>query len=96
MELAEILQGQDLPDWQVEALLDANAVELGFGSHYVAVPEPDSPEGYRGMERFISTVDAAELYLLCMHPHGMVIPWPATERYPSSVRRPVTDAMCDR
>ena len=61
MELTKLLKDHDLSEWEVEALLEANAVELGFGSRYVAVPESDSRAGYRDMERFISTVDDAEL-----------------------------------
>jgi hypothetical protein len=50
------LQQSDLPDWQKEALLEADQVEAGYGTRYIAVPEADSGEGYRDMEDFIATV----------------------------------------
>ena len=61
VELAEILQEHDLHEWQVEALLEADAVELGYGSRYIRVPRADSHEAYRDMERFIMTVDDERL-----------------------------------
>ena len=39
-----------------EVLLEADQVEAGYGSRYIAVPEADSNEGYRDMEDFIATV----------------------------------------
>lgn len=54
--LAEVLQERDLPDWQKDALLEADQVELGYGERYISVPKADSRQGYRDMERFIGTV----------------------------------------
>jgi hypothetical protein len=39
-----------------ELILEADAVDRWLGTRYVALPEADSREGYRDMERFISTV----------------------------------------
>ncbi len=55
-DLGDFLQQSDLPDWQKEALLEADQVEAGYGTRYIAVPAADSGEGYRDMEDFIATV----------------------------------------
>jgi hypothetical protein len=55
-DLAEILQQRDLPEWQRQTLLEADQVEAQYGSRYIGVPQADSHEGYRDMERFIVTV----------------------------------------
>jgi hypothetical protein len=55
-ELGAFLQQSNLPEWQKEALLEADQVEAGYGTRYIAVPEADSNEGYRDMEDFIATV----------------------------------------
>jgi hypothetical protein len=60
-DLAELLQDYDLPDWQKEELLEADQVDRLYGSRYIAVPEADSHEGYRDMERFILTVQDERL-----------------------------------
>jgi len=56
VELVEVLQDHDLPDWQKEDLLEADRVDRFYGSRYIGVPEADPHEGYRDMERFILTV----------------------------------------
>jgi len=60
-ELATVLQGHDLADWQQEELLEADQVEQFYGSRYIRVPEADPHEGYRDMERFIYTVQDERL-----------------------------------
>jgi hypothetical protein len=55
-DLVQVLQDYDLADWQKEELLEADQVERFYGSRYIGVPEADSHEGYRDMERFILTV----------------------------------------
>jgi hypothetical protein len=55
-DLGAFLQQSDLPDWQKEALLEADQVEAGYGTRYIAVPAADSGEGYRDMEDFIATM----------------------------------------
>lgn len=68
-ELATVLQDHDLAthprkgvaDWQKEELLEADQVEQFYGSRYIRVPEADSHEGYRDMERFIYTVQDERL-----------------------------------
>lgn len=44
-----------------EAVLEADAIDRGLGTRYVALPEADSREGYRDMEAFIDTVTDARL-----------------------------------
>lgn len=61
VELATVLQDHDLADWQEEELLEADRVERFYGSRYIRVPEADSHEAYRDMERFISTVQDEHL-----------------------------------
>jgi hypothetical protein len=47
---------RELPDWQQEMLQQARQIEEGYGIRYHQVPEQDSYESYRDMERFIPTV----------------------------------------
>ncbi|PKO21169.1 MAG: hypothetical protein CVU38_16225 [Chloroflexi bacterium HGW-Chloroflexi-1] len=54
--LGSLLEQQDLPDWQKQAVLEADAVERGYGTRFIAVPQMDSHEAYRDMEDFIATV----------------------------------------
>lgn len=61
VDLAEVLREHDLVDWQKDELLEADRVEQFYGSRYIRVPEADSHEAYRDMERFISTVQDERL-----------------------------------
>jgi predicted nucleotidyltransferase len=61
VDLATVLQDHDLADWQEEELLEADRVERFYGSRYIRVPEADSHEAYRDMERFISTIQDERL-----------------------------------
>ncbi len=45
-----------VPDWQREALEEADHVERGVGTRYVAVPRDETHDAYRDMEDFILTV----------------------------------------
>jgi hypothetical protein len=45
-----------VPDWQRESIQEADRVEAGFGSRFLAIPPEGSHEGYRDMEAFITTV----------------------------------------
>jgi hypothetical protein len=54
-------QEEHVPDWQRELLQDADRVEVGFGSRFIAIPSEDSHEGYRDMEAFIATVRSPRL-----------------------------------
>jgi len=60
-DLAEILQERDLPEWQRQTLLEADQVEAQYGSRYIGLPEADSHQGYRDMDRFITTVEDERL-----------------------------------
>lgn len=53
---ADLLAGRRLPDWQKQQVLAADAVERGYGTRFVAVPQVDSHEAYGDMEDFITTV----------------------------------------
>lgn len=61
VDLAQALQDYDLDDWQKELLLEADRVEIGYGTRYIRVPQADSHEGYRDMQAFIHTVDDERL-----------------------------------
>ena len=61
VDLASVLQDHDVADWQKEALLEADQVDRFYGSRYIGVPDADSHEGYRDMERFIRTVQDERL-----------------------------------
>lgn len=53
---ALLAQHPEIPDWQKQALLEADRVELGYGATVIAIdPEPYSD--YNDMERFIATVE---------------------------------------
>src|SRR5262249_39718314 len=53
---AAALERRDPPTWMHELLLEADAVEQGYGTRFLAVPEADSRAGYEDMEAFIETV----------------------------------------
>jgi hypothetical protein len=46
-----------------EMILEADAVDRGLGTRYMALPEADSRESYRDMEAFIDTVTDARLQI---------------------------------
>jgi hypothetical protein len=46
----------ELPDWMQEMLKVAQQVEEGYGTRYIRIPQADTHEDYRDMERFIGTV----------------------------------------
>ena len=56
VSVAEAIWQRDVADWEREALEEADRVERGFGTRYVAVPRDDTHEAYRDMEDFIATV----------------------------------------
>jgi hypothetical protein len=60
-DLAGILREQDVPEWEQEAMLEANEVESGYGARYIAIPQGDSDTGYGDMEDFIFTVEDDDL-----------------------------------
>ncbi|HJZ48531.1 MAG TPA: UPF0158 family protein [Roseiflexaceae bacterium] len=53
---ARALQERDLPEWMRAMVCKAHAVEQGYGTRYIAIPNADSREGYTTMEDFIETV----------------------------------------
>jgi len=55
-DLESSLERLDLPDWQKDALREADEVEEGFGDRYISIPQVDSNEAYSDMEEFIVTV----------------------------------------
>jgi hypothetical protein len=52
-------EGIDVAD--EDSILEADAIDRGLGTRYVALPEADSRLGYRDMEAFIETVTDARL-----------------------------------
>jgi GrpB-like predicted nucleotidyltransferase (UPF0157 family) len=52
----DVIQTEQVPDWQKELLRDAALVEFGFNSRFIEIPQADSREGYEDMEAFIETV----------------------------------------
>jgi len=59
--VAAAIRQRALPDWQHEALREADQVERGLGTRYVVVPREQPQEAYRAMEEFVRTVDDARL-----------------------------------
>ena len=56
VDITPNLDRLSLPEWEKEALREANQVEEGFGTRYVSVPRGESSEAYGDMEEFIITV----------------------------------------
>jgi len=54
--LTSLLEQRELPDWQKQTVLEADAVERDYGTRFIAVPQVDSHEAYSDMEDFIATV----------------------------------------
>lgn len=54
--LADLLAAENLPEWEKQAVLQADAVERGYGERFIRIPQVDSHEAYRDMEDFIATV----------------------------------------
>jgi len=52
---------RELPDWMQEAIQEARQVEEGYGTRYITIPQADTHEDYRNVERFISTVRSRHL-----------------------------------
>lgn len=61
IDLESTLSNADLPEWQKNALRDANEVEEGLGTRYIAIPNADSNEAYDDMQGFIDTVQNQQL-----------------------------------
>jgi len=56
MDWERAFQEEAIPEWQREALQEADRIEAGFGSRYIAIPSAEPGDGYRDMEAFISIV----------------------------------------
>lgn len=54
--VADLLDEWGLPEWQKQAVREADAVERGYGTRFVTVPHVDSHQAYGDMEDFIETV----------------------------------------
>jgi hypothetical protein len=59
--MATLLAEWGLPDWQRQAVLQADAVERGYGDRFLAVPQMGSHEAYRDMEDFIIIIRSPRL-----------------------------------
>jgi hypothetical protein len=54
--LTAAIRQRDRPDWEIDELLTALAVDSGFGTRFVEIPSTESHVAYRDMEGFIETV----------------------------------------
>ena len=54
-------QEKHIPNWQLEGLQNADRIEAGFGSRFIAIPQEGADVGYRDMEAFINTVSNRRL-----------------------------------
>ena len=61
VDLTPILDRLQSPEWEKEALQEANEVEKGFGTRYISIPRSESSEAYGDMEEFITTVEDEHL-----------------------------------
>lgn len=52
---------EELTGWIKDAVAEAERVEEGYGTRYIRIPETDTRESYRDMERFIGTVRNSHL-----------------------------------
>jgi len=55
-KLEELLRESKLPDWQKQAIAEAERIEENYGTRVVEVPEPDARQDVRDMEAFAATV----------------------------------------
>ncbi len=60
--LEAALAESNLPDWQKEAVREADLVERYYGSRIIEVPRVESYEAYDEMQDFIATVQDGRLY----------------------------------
>jgi hypothetical protein len=56
VDFAELVRRSDLPEWEKDAVIEADQVERGYGMRYIGVPEADPHESYRDMEDFVATI----------------------------------------
>ena len=56
VDVTPVLRRLSLPEWEKEALCEANEVENGFGTRYISVPRSESRQAYGDMEEFTATV----------------------------------------
>jgi hypothetical protein len=59
--LEQYLETREGPEWQKEALLEADQVEQGYGERYIQVEKEDPYEDYNDMERFVAYVEDPDL-----------------------------------
>jgi hypothetical protein len=59
--LEEYLEERGEPEWQKKMLLDADRVEEGYHERYIPIRQDNPHADYNDMERFIPTVEDAEL-----------------------------------
>jgi len=71
IDLSQVIEDLNLVGWEKEAVLEAYRVEESYGTRYIAIPTADSREGYRDMERFISTVEDQHL----RRPYEVAVPF---------------------
>lgn len=59
--LPAILQQRHVPEWRQQALLQAHAVEEGYLTRYLDIPQSDSSAAYNDMHTFINTLEDKDL-----------------------------------
>ncbi len=52
----EALAQSAQPDWMMDGIRLASAVEAGYGTRYIAIPPVDSHEAYEDMAEFVASV----------------------------------------
>lgn len=57
----EALRQRDLPEWMRHAIEEAHQIEQGYSTRFIAIPEADSRESYRDMERFTDSIGDTRL-----------------------------------
>ncbi len=58
-DLEAALAQSHLPDWQQEAVREADLVERDYGSRIIEIPRAESHEAYNDMQDFIVTIEDA-------------------------------------
>ncbi|HAZ31758.1 MAG TPA: hypothetical protein DCY61_03515 [Dehalococcoidia bacterium] len=56
VDITPILNRLSLPEWEKDALREANQIEQSFGVRYISVPHAQSSDAYGDMEEFITAV----------------------------------------
>jgi hypothetical protein len=61
VDWSTILPQLDIPEWRKGTLAEADQVEAGYGTRYIAIPQIESYDDYNDMVAFIGTVSNPSL-----------------------------------